>query len=388
MAYSPGVVLWLAVFGRVLGSDRLLAVTGRAAPRFSLLFSMTLGCIARFRENARQIRLARAGAGLAKEKPLHEALDQFSTLVTLSLEGSMTTADAMRARGYGKGRRRVYDPFTFGVADGVELAVVLLLSITVLAVALTGGLTFYFDPQLEWVTLSPLGAAAAGLLCFCPTISNVGGGTAMAAIEAEKLNFTYPDADRAALSDVTFSIPSGGFYLLMGPSGSGKSTLLRLLQGEIAPHGALRGQLHCDSPAGFVFQNPQDSLVTDSVQRELAFSPEHVGLDGAAVARRVGECAAFFHLEPLMERTTASLSGGGTATAVPGGSYDRLASGAFAGRALCGTGSGSGRKIFAGAAAAEPRVGRNGADEYPYPRRCFGTGGRRAVAPCRALHLL
>ena len=46
----------------------------------------------------------------------------------------------------------------------------------------------------------------------------------MAAIEAEKLNFTYPDADRAALSDVTFSIPSGGFYLLMGPSGSGKST--------------------------------------------------------------------------------------------------------------------------------------------------------------------
>ena len=132
----------------------------------------------------------------------------------------------------------------------------------------------------------------------------------MAAIEAEKLNFTYPDADRAALSDVTFSIPSGGFYLLMGPSGSGKSTLLRLLQGKIAPHGALRGQLHCDSPAGFVFQNPQDSLVTDSVQRELAFSPEHVGLDGAAVARRVGECAAFFHLEPLMERTTASLSGG------------------------------------------------------------------------------
>ena len=94
----------------------------------------------------------------------------------------------------------------------------------------------------------------------------------MAAIEAEKLNFTYPDADRAALSDVTFSIPSGGFYLLMGPSGSGKSTLLRLLQGEIAPHGALRGQLHCDSPAGFVFQNPQDSLVTDSVPHSSIWS--------------------------------------------------------------------------------------------------------------------
>ena len=54
----------------------------------------------------------------------------------------------------------------------------------------------------------------------------------MAAIEAEKLNFTYPDADRAALSDVTFSIPSGGFYLLMGPSGSGKSTYCGCCKGR------------------------------------------------------------------------------------------------------------------------------------------------------------
>ena len=131
----------------------------------------------------------------------------------------------------------------------------------------------------------------------------------MAAIEAEKLNFTYPDADRAALSDVTFSIPSGGFYLLMGPSGSGKSTLLRLLQGEIAPHGALRGQLHCDSPAGFVFQNPQDSLVTDSVQRELAFSPEHAGLDGAAGAGLAKEKPLHEALDQFSTLVTLSLEG-------------------------------------------------------------------------------
>lgn len=169
-----GVVLWLSVFGRVLGSDRLLAVTGRAAPRFSLLFSMTLGCIARFRQNARQIRLARAGAGVAHKKPLQEALAQFSTLVTLSLEGSMTTADAMRARGYGKGYRRVYDPFTFRASDGVLLAMILILGGAVLAVSLTGGMTFYFDPVLKWVSLSPFGAVAAGVLCFCPVILDAG----------------------------------------------------------------------------------------------------------------------------------------------------------------------------------------------------------------------
>lgn len=94
---------------------------------------MTLGCIARFRENARQIRLARAGAGLAKKKPLHEALDQFSTAGYLVPGGEYDHGGRYARRGYGKGRRRVYDPFTFGVADGVELAVVLLLSVTVLA---------------------------------------------------------------------------------------------------------------------------------------------------------------------------------------------------------------------------------------------------------------
>ncbi len=136
------MVLWLAVFGRVLGSDWLLAVTwSSGAPLFSFVFyDFRVYCP--LSGEVRQIRLARAGAGLAKEKPLHEALDQFSTLVTLSLEGSMTTADAMRARGYGKGRRRVYDPFTFGVADGVELAVVLLLSITVLVVGAHAALLF------------------------------------------------------------------------------------------------------------------------------------------------------------------------------------------------------------------------------------------------------
>ena len=83
----------------------------------------------------------------------------------------MTTADAMRARGYGKGRRRVYDPFTFGVADGVELAVVLLPDIPWCAGRAQP--TSFHLTGTDWVTV-PLGAAAAGLLCFCPTISNVG----------------------------------------------------------------------------------------------------------------------------------------------------------------------------------------------------------------------
>ena len=143
------------------------------APLFSL-FSMTLGCIARFRGECTANPPGSCRCGTGKRKAPARGTGSVFYAGHLVPGGEYDHGGRYARRGYGKGRRRVYDPFTFGVADGVELAVVLLLSITVLAVALTGGLTFYFDPQLEWVTLSPLGAAAAGLLCFCPTISNVG----------------------------------------------------------------------------------------------------------------------------------------------------------------------------------------------------------------------
>lgn len=162
------VTLWMLLFGQVLSSDKLLSVTGKRAPNISLLFSMALGFFERFEKNARQIREARAGLNLPKKKPLQEAIEQFSILLTLSLEGSMTTADAMRARGYGKGKRKMYDRFTFCLWDGILLFIILGLFFTVLVLQLRGQVLFVFDPEIQLISLHPLGVAGAVLLSFLP----------------------------------------------------------------------------------------------------------------------------------------------------------------------------------------------------------------------------
>ena len=133
-------LIWFSNYTRVMTSDKFVYLFGRIVPALSLVLSMTLRFVPRFSAQARRVSRAQAAVGndMHTGSPVHRvkcALMVFSILVTWSLENAVDTADSMRARGYGKGRRRVYDPFTFGVADGVELAVVLLLSITVLAVA-------------------------------------------------------------------------------------------------------------------------------------------------------------------------------------------------------------------------------------------------------------
>lgn len=130
-------------------------------------------------------------------------------------------------------------------------------------------------------------------------------------VEVKHVSFTYPGGSAPALCDVSFSVQPGEFVLLMGPTGSGKSTLLRLLKKEIAPAGQLQGTIVCSaSHTGFVFQNPQTSIVTDNVRSELAFTLENMGLDRYAILNKISEAAAFFHLDALLERNTASLSGG------------------------------------------------------------------------------
>jgi energy-coupling factor transport system ATP-binding protein len=133
----------------------------------------------------------------------------------------------------------------------------------------------------------------------------------------------YPEADRPALSGVNLSVKEGEFAVLSGPSGSGKSTLLRLLKREVSPGGRLNGTILLDDrpieawPAreaaarvGLVMQHPDQQLVVDTVEHELAFGMENLGFSRDAMRRRMAEMAGFFGLEPLLSRRTDELSGG------------------------------------------------------------------------------
>lgn len=137
------------------------------------------------------------------------------------------------------------------------------------------------------------------------------------------LSFTYPQANRAALSNLDLSIAAGQFVVLCGPSGSGKTTLLRLLKPALAPYGERQGQLLFHGAAletldsrsqssriGFVMQSPDNQLVTDKVWHELAFGLESLGADQQTIRRRVAEMADFFGIEGWFHREVNTLSGG------------------------------------------------------------------------------
>ncbi len=137
------------------------------------------------------------------------------------------------------------------------------------------------------------------------------------------LSFRYPDAEKQALSDISFSIAQGEFVTICGLSGCGKSTLLRQLKTCLQPAGERTGEIFfCGKPLeeadaaaqtseiGFVFQSPEHQCVTDKVWHELAFGLEGLKMEQGMIRRRVAEMAAFFGMEKWFSCSVGELSGG------------------------------------------------------------------------------
>lgn len=157
------------------------------------------------------------------------------------------------------------------------------------------------------------GSMMAGVVC----------GSDTPAIEVRDLRFAYPGAEALVLDGLDWSVPQGAFALLVGGTGSGKSTLLSLLKPEIAPTGECTGELHVlgESVAdmdvrasaecvGYVFQDPENQIVCETVWHEMAFGLENLGLARDEMRRRVAETSYFFGLEDWLHCDTDTLSGG------------------------------------------------------------------------------
>lgn len=145
----------------------------------------------------------------------------------------------------------------------------------------------------------------------------------MALLQIKDLTFTYPETDHPALQEFSATVNAGEFVLICGESGCGKTTLLRLLKKELAPAGTKLGEILYagktqteHSPRilageiGFVMQDPEQQIVTDTVWSELAFGLESLGYATPVIRRRVAEMASYFGIESLFEQKTATLSGG------------------------------------------------------------------------------
>ncbi|WP_369143980.1 ABC transporter ATP-binding protein [Streptomyces sp. R44] len=144
-------------------------------------------------------------------------------------------------------------------------------------------------------------------------------------IRFDNVSVRYEEDAEPALRNVNLTVPEGELVLLVGPSGVGKSTLLGAVSG-LVPHftgGTLTGRVTVDGRdtrthppreladlVGTVGQDPSAHFVTDTVEDELAYGMESLGLAPGVMRRRVEETLDLLGLADLRDRPLATLSGG------------------------------------------------------------------------------
>ena len=137
----------------------------------------------------------------------------------------------------------------------------------------------------------------------------------MALIEFNNFSFAYMNSDGTESEVKSLD--------LCGPSGCGKTTLLTNLKKELMPAGRRSGEIKfngtriidmdeissaCD--IGYLFQNPDSQIVTDTVIQEIAFPLENIGLPTEEIRNRISEIVAFFGINDILHKNVNELSGG------------------------------------------------------------------------------
>ena len=144
-------------------------------------------------------------------------------------------------------------------------------------------------------------------------------------IETKDLTYTYPapegETNPPALRGVSVAIEKGSFTVVLGHNGSGKSTFAKHLNAVLLPCGGavyVEGMdtrdesmlLEIRRRTGMVFQNPDNQIVANVVEEDVAFGPENLGVPTAEIRRRVDDALAAVGMEQFARHAPHLLSGG------------------------------------------------------------------------------
>ena len=144
-------------------------------------------------------------------------------------------------------------------------------------------------------------------------------------IRMENLQYAYPADEGAepvlALKGVDLTIEQGSFVVVLGHNGSGKSTLAKTLNGVLLPCGGhvyVEGMDTLDEhlllairrTVGMVFQNPDNQIVANVVEEDVAFAPENLGVSSREIRQRVDDALAAVGMGEFARPAPHLLSGG------------------------------------------------------------------------------
>ncbi|WP_253250741.1 energy-coupling factor transporter ATPase [Orenia metallireducens] len=143
----------------------------------------------------------------------------------------------------------------------------------------------------------------------------------MGLIEVQDLYYKYNDSEEWVLNGINLDIKDGEFLVIVGHNGSGKSTLAKMLNGLLVPNQGtvdVNGDKTSDrdkiwdirQQVGMVFQNPDNQLVANIVEEDIAFGPENLGLESSEIRKRVDNSLKAVAMEEFKRYAPHNLSGG------------------------------------------------------------------------------
>lgn len=143
----------------------------------------------------------------------------------------------------------------------------------------------------------------------------------MSIITFENVHYTYPGDELESLTDVSLSVEEGSFVAILGKNGSGKSTLAKHMNAILVPDAGKvtvcgmdtaeeESMLEIRRNVGMVFQNPDNQIVANVVEDDVAFAPENLGVPSEEIRSRVDEALKQVGMYELKGHAPHLLSGG------------------------------------------------------------------------------
>ncbi len=174
-----GVLLWFCSWNRVVTTDKYAYLLGWLWPSLSLVLSMVLRFLPRFRKHLQEIREARACLGESEQKgffsKMRQGIRTLGSLLTWSLEQSVETADSMKARGYGLPGRTSFHRYRMEQRDYLFVGVTLTLDALLVWGMIAGIWKYAYFPMFQMA--HPSGMAVCcfvgyGILCMLPLLAD------------------------------------------------------------------------------------------------------------------------------------------------------------------------------------------------------------------------
>lgn len=163
------VILWFSCFNAVMTSDKLGYLFGKLSPALGMIFSMALRFVPLYQHQIKQIAMAQKGIGndftqgswIQRGK---NGIKILSIMVTWALESAIETADSMKARGYGTGKRSHFSIYSWSFRDKVLLTWIVLFFLAMLAGGVEGYVQVRYFPSFRLASFN--GVHSLLLICF------------------------------------------------------------------------------------------------------------------------------------------------------------------------------------------------------------------------------